>query len=132
MNVGFIGLGLMGGSMALNLQAAGHSLCVHDLRRESAAPHLAKGAVWKDSPRALAEASRLGMGWLAGEKASHAEVRDLFAGLGDVEIAEPVVLGSSRTSPGDEALSSDKNFVETSRLVRAKPPIVNRSIAWER
>ena len=56
MNVGFIGLGLMGGSMALNLQAAGHSLCVHDLRRESAAPHLAKGAVWKDSPRALAEA----------------------------------------------------------------------------
>ncbi|MDI1448937.1 radical SAM protein [Polyangium sp. 6x1] len=82
--------------------------------------------------RALAEASRLGMGWLAGEKASHAEVRDLFAGLGDVEIAEPVVLGSSRTSPGDEALTSDKNFVETSRLVRAKPPIVNQSIAWER
>src|SRR4030095_12847669 len=56
MNVGFIGLGLMGGSMALNLQAAGHSLCVHDLRRDSAAAHLAKGAVWKDSPRALAEA----------------------------------------------------------------------------
>ena len=26
MNVGFIGLGLMGGSMALNLQAAGHTL----------------------------------------------------------------------------------------------------------
>ena len=50
MNVGFIGLGLMGGSMASNLQAAGHSLCVHDLRRESAAPHLATGAVWKDTP----------------------------------------------------------------------------------
>jgi 3-hydroxyisobutyrate dehydrogenase-like beta-hydroxyacid dehydrogenase len=57
MNVGFIGLGLMGGSMALNLQAAGHALCVHDLRRESAAPHLAKGAVWKDTPRAVAEAT---------------------------------------------------------------------------
>ena len=57
MNVGFIGLGLMGGSMALNLQAAGHALCVHDLRREIAAPHLTKGATWKDSPRAVAEAS---------------------------------------------------------------------------
>ena len=57
MNVGFIGLGLMGGSMASNLQAAGHTLCVHDLRRESAAPHLAKGAVWKDTPRAVGEAA---------------------------------------------------------------------------
>lgn len=57
MNVGFIGLGLMGGSMALNLQAAGHRLFVHDLRRESAAAHLAKGAEWKESPRALAEAA---------------------------------------------------------------------------
>ena len=57
MNVGFIGLGLMGGSMALNLQAAGHRLAVHDLRRESAAAHCAKGAEWKDSPRAVAEVS---------------------------------------------------------------------------
>ena len=57
MTIGFIGLGLMGGSMASNLQAAGHRLVVHDLRRESAASHLAKGAEWKDSPRALAEVS---------------------------------------------------------------------------
>jgi 3-hydroxyisobutyrate dehydrogenase-like beta-hydroxyacid dehydrogenase len=57
MNVGFIGLGLMGGSMALNLQAAGHRLAVHDLRRESAAAHCGNGADWKDSPRAVAEAS---------------------------------------------------------------------------
>ena len=57
MNVGFIGLGLMGGSMASNLQAAGHTLAVNDLRKESAAPHLAKGAAWKDTPRAVAEVS---------------------------------------------------------------------------
>src|SRR5229473_7635722 len=54
MNVGFIGLGIMGASMASNLQAAGHALAVHDVRRAAAAPHLAAGAVWKDSPRALA------------------------------------------------------------------------------
>jgi 3-hydroxyisobutyrate dehydrogenase len=53
--VGFIGLGTMGASMASNLQKAGHELCVSDLRRETAAPHLAAGAVWKDTPRGVAE-----------------------------------------------------------------------------
>jgi 3-hydroxyisobutyrate dehydrogenase len=59
MNVGFIGLGVMGGRMASNLQAAGHALVVHDVRREAAAPHLAAGAAWKDSPRAVAEAAEV-------------------------------------------------------------------------
>jgi 3-hydroxyisobutyrate dehydrogenase-like beta-hydroxyacid dehydrogenase len=53
--VGFIGLGTMGASMASNLQKAGHELSVNDLRRETAAPHLAAGAVWKDTPRHVAE-----------------------------------------------------------------------------
>jgi 3-hydroxyisobutyrate dehydrogenase-like beta-hydroxyacid dehydrogenase len=57
MNVGFIGLGLMGASMASNLQAAGHTLVVHDVRKPAAAPHVAAGAVWKDTPRAVAEAA---------------------------------------------------------------------------
>jgi 3-hydroxyisobutyrate dehydrogenase-like beta-hydroxyacid dehydrogenase len=56
MKVGFIGLGIMGSSMASNLQAAGHALCVHDIRRPAAAPHLAAGAEWKDTPRQVAEA----------------------------------------------------------------------------
>jgi len=55
MRVGFIGLGTMGASMASNLQTAGHELCVNDLRREAAAPHLAAGAAWKDTPRGVAE-----------------------------------------------------------------------------
>jgi len=59
MNVGFIGLGLMGGSMASNLQAAGHALFVYDVRKAAAAPHLAAGAVWQDTPRAVAEAAEV-------------------------------------------------------------------------
>lgn len=55
MKVGFIGLGIMGASMASNLQAAGVALSVHDIRKSAAAKHLAAGAAWKDSPRALAE-----------------------------------------------------------------------------
>ena len=55
MKIGFIGLGLMGSSMALNARAGGHELTVHDLRRDAAAPHLAAGAKWADTPRLAAE-----------------------------------------------------------------------------
>jgi 3-hydroxyisobutyrate dehydrogenase-like beta-hydroxyacid dehydrogenase len=55
MNLGFIGLGIMGASMASNLQAAGHALRVHDIRRDAAARHVAAGALWMDTPRAVAE-----------------------------------------------------------------------------
>ncbi len=55
MKVGFIGLGMMGKGMAANLQKAGHQLVVHDLRRAAAEPYLANGAIWADSPKALAE-----------------------------------------------------------------------------
>ena len=68
MRIGFIGLGNMGGPMALNLIKAGHTLIVHDARREAAAPHLAKGATWADSPRAVARASELVLTSLPGPK----------------------------------------------------------------
>ena len=54
MRVGFIGLGNMGAPMAGFVLGAGHPLVVHDLRREAAAPLLARGATWADSPREVA------------------------------------------------------------------------------
>ena len=54
MQVGFIGLGTMGASLASNLQKAGHKLIVHDVRRGAADPHLAAGAVWAATPREVA------------------------------------------------------------------------------
>jgi 3-hydroxyisobutyrate dehydrogenase len=56
MQLGFIGLGTMGSSMAANLQKAGHQLVVHDLRRANAGPHVAAGARWAETPRQVAEA----------------------------------------------------------------------------
>jgi 3-hydroxyisobutyrate dehydrogenase-like beta-hydroxyacid dehydrogenase len=55
MQIGFIGLGMMGKGMAANLQKAGHKIIVHDLTRQAASAHLADGAVWSESPKALAE-----------------------------------------------------------------------------
>jgi len=59
MKVGFIGLGIMGKSMAANLQKSGHELVVHDLKRDAAAPHVQAGAVWADTPRKVAEATEI-------------------------------------------------------------------------
>ena len=55
MRIGFIGLGNMGGPMALNLIKAGHSLTVHDIRRKMAEAHMAGGAKWADTPADVAQ-----------------------------------------------------------------------------
>lgn len=57
MKVGFIGLGTMGSSMALNAIKGGHELVVNDIRRAAASPHVAAGAKWADTPRQVAEVS---------------------------------------------------------------------------
>ena len=54
MQVGFIGLGIMGASMASNLQKAGYKLVVHDLQRQNAGAHIAAGAQWAATPKAVA------------------------------------------------------------------------------
>jgi 3-hydroxyisobutyrate dehydrogenase-like beta-hydroxyacid dehydrogenase len=40
--------------MAANVQKAGFKLVVHDMHRQAASHHLNAGAIWADSPRALA------------------------------------------------------------------------------
>jgi 2-hydroxy-3-oxopropionate reductase len=59
MNIGFIGLGIMGKPMAKNLIAAGHKLTVHDIN-ESPVRELANlGAAAGTSPRDVASKCRL-------------------------------------------------------------------------
>ena len=55
MKVGFIGLGTMGASIALNAIKGGNELVVNDLGSNAAARHLEAGATWADTPRAVAE-----------------------------------------------------------------------------
>ena len=50
MKLGFIGIGRMGQGMAPRLLEAGHSLAVHDVRREACAAVIDRGASWCDSP----------------------------------------------------------------------------------
>lgn len=55
MKVGVIGLGNMGGGIALNLRKAGNEVVVNDVRRQMAEDHLAAGSTWADSPRDIGE-----------------------------------------------------------------------------
>lgn len=74
--IGFIGLGTMGARMAANLQKAGYRLVVNDLRKEAAAPVIAAGAVWADTPQAVAD-----------------EVEIIFTSLPEPRDVEAVALG---------------------------------------
>ncbi|WP_299442059.1 NAD(P)-dependent oxidoreductase [uncultured Rhodospira sp.] len=55
-HVGFVGLGIMGLSMAGHIQAAGYPLHVFTRSRDKAAPLVDAGAEWHDDPAALAAA----------------------------------------------------------------------------
>ena len=55
--IGFIGLGIMGRSMAGHVLAAGHPLCVYNRSRDKADELVGRGARWCDSPGDVAAAS---------------------------------------------------------------------------
>lgn len=76
MKIGFIGLGIMGRPMALNLVEGGHTLWVHGRRPESMGPLTDAGATACGSPR---------------EVAAHAEVTIVM--VSDTPDVEQVVLG---------------------------------------
>jgi 3-hydroxyisobutyrate dehydrogenase len=80
MQIGFIGLGNMGGPMALNMIKAGHTLTVYDLRRAAAEPHLAAGARWADSPASVAAECELVVTSLPGPK----EIEEVALGEGGI------------------------------------------------
>ena len=58
-NIGFIGLGVMGKPMSLNLIKAGYSLMVSDIDAEREKDIIAAGAVRGDSPKQIGESSDL-------------------------------------------------------------------------
>jgi 3-hydroxyisobutyrate dehydrogenase len=59
MRIGFVGLGNMGGPMAMNLIRAGHRLVVNDIDPAATARHREQGAVWADTPADVARASEV-------------------------------------------------------------------------
>lgn len=59
MKIGWIGLGVMGASMAGHLQNAGHEMFVFNRTKAKAEPLIGKGGRWRDSPAEVAAASEV-------------------------------------------------------------------------
>ncbi len=78
LNVGYIGLGLMGRSIARNILKAGFPLVVHNRSRASVDELVAEGALAANSPKEVA-----------------AQVDVIFTNLPDTPDVEQVVLGES-------------------------------------
>lgn len=55
-NVGFIGLGVMGASMARHILKAGYTLHVYTRTASKAASLVADGAIWHDAVASMAKA----------------------------------------------------------------------------
>ena len=81
MKVGFIGIGTMGASMALNVRAKNYEVVVHDIREAAAGPHLKAGCKWANSAREVAEASDVVFTSLPGPKEVQAVAEELLAGM---------------------------------------------------
>ncbi len=59
MQLGFVGLGAMGQLIVPRLIAAGHHVTGWNRSRDKAAPLIAAGMTWTDTPRAVAQASEI-------------------------------------------------------------------------
>ena len=84
LNVGFIGLGIMGQPMAQNVVKGGHALTVYNRSSEKAKPFGDAGATVAPTPKAVAEASDVIILMLAGPEAIDAVLEGpagLMAGL---------------------------------------------------
>jgi 2-hydroxy-3-oxopropionate reductase len=98
MKIGFIGLGIMGKPMSLNLIKAGHQLVVLDLSKEAVAELVAAGAEATATPKAVAERTELIITMLPNSP----QVREVVLGeQGVIEGARPgsVVVDMSSIAP---------------------------------
>lgn len=80
LRIGFIGLGIMGRSMAVHLLAAGHELRVYNRSRDKADDLVARGARWCDSPGEVAAGSEIVVTMVG----YPADVENIYLGAGGI------------------------------------------------
>ena len=59
MEIGFIGIGVMGHAIVSHLQNAGHTLHVYNRTKAKADDLVARGAIWQETPQKVAAASEI-------------------------------------------------------------------------
>lgn len=108
--IGWIGTGVMGGACASRLLAAGYEVAVFTRTRSKAEPLLDAGAVWADSPRAVAEQSDVVFSIVGYPR----DVREVFFGADGVLSAWSSAVDASDAGPrdGSSGAATGKIFVD--------------------
>src|SRR5438477_11879752 len=100
--LGFIGLGVMGGNLVSRLMERGHTIVGHNRTRARAEALIAQGMKWADSPREVCQEANVILSMVSNSKAlgEIAEGQNgMLAGLGegkDLVVASTVNQAFSR------------------------------------
>jgi 3-hydroxyisobutyrate dehydrogenase-like beta-hydroxyacid dehydrogenase len=103
--LGFVGLGHMGGNMAARLLAAGYTVYGEERNRDAAKDLIGEGLQWRDSPREVARAADV-----------------VFTSLPDDAVLESVASGAEGVLAG---LAAGKTWIDTSTV----SPAASRRVA---
>ena len=87
MNVGMIGLGIMGSRMAENLVKAGHDVTVWNRSADKATTLLEQGATWAETPTELAKKCDVVITMLAHPEAVRAVADSVVAGFAGKDLS---------------------------------------------
>ena len=118
MKIGFIGLGIMGSRMALNLQRAGYDLIVFNRSKDKATELLENGAGWAESPAEVGRRSDLVLSMLSTPEVVQAVAMGDNGLLNGLE-AGKIWADCSTTNPsfvrsmGEVAATQGIHFVDT-------------------
>jgi 3-hydroxyisobutyrate dehydrogenase-like beta-hydroxyacid dehydrogenase len=99
--IGFVGLGVMGGRITRRLLAAGHTVIGHNRTRAKAEWLIAEGMAWAALPRAVAEAAEVTFSMVTGTAALEAITRGpdgVVAGLGPGKVYVDMSTASPKAS----------------------------------
>ena len=109
-NLGFIGLGTMGGKMVQRLLNAGHTVTGYNRTKARADWLLAKGMLWGDSPRAVTEAADVILSMVSNTEALEAITGGPDGVLAGLQPGRPgkVYIDMSTVSPAASRALSQK------------------------
>ncbi len=114
MNIGFLGLGIMGRPMALNLLKGGHSVTVWARRAESMQPLLDAGARGAANPSEVAQASELVISMVADAPDVAEVMRAVAAGAkpGLVAVDMSTIAPAAARQIGEELAAAGIDFID--------------------
>ncbi|MGH6769985.1 MAG: NAD(P)-dependent oxidoreductase [Xanthobacteraceae bacterium] len=124
MNLGFVGLGVMGQGIVPRLLAAGHSVTGWNRSAEKAKPLIERGMTWADTPRAAAEQSDLVFSCLTDGSAVHAVALGdggIIAGIKPGAIYLDMSTISPDVSRSVSAAFADKGFAMLDAPISGSP-----------